>query len=235
MDIMFALASMCLLCGGIGFYAALRNRADERRVVEEGAVPAHVRREGDSSGRALALALSAIVTASWIALPMHAQEVVHARTGQVVAVNAAAHTLALKVADGSTVVFHDMASPGPALSFAKELRDKTVPAAAFDKVGSQAVVFYFGYGDLTAVAVKELGADPVVKSTGSVAGFDRHQHLLTLRTESAGPEKLMLTPDTVVDTSDGVVRLADYRPSKGEQLRCFTRPKSEDALLVAPN
>jgi len=43
-----------------------------------------------------------------------------------------------------------------------------------------------------------------------------------------------LTEDTIVDTSDGVVKLADYKPSKGEHLSCFTNPGSETALLVAP-
>jgi hypothetical protein len=109
-----------------------------------------------------------------------------------------------------------------------------VPAGTFTKVGAYVVVFYFGIDTPTAVAIKELGQDPLQKSIGSVADFDRHQHLLTLKTETA-PQKLVLNDETVVDTPDGIVRSADYHPSKGEQLRCFTKPASQAALFVRPN
>jgi hypothetical protein len=66
-----------------------------------------------------------------------------------------------------------------------------------------------------------------------VSSFDRHQHSLTLKTDAA-EQKLVLTDDTIVDTSDGVVKLADYKPSKGEHVRCLTSGNSETALLVGP-
>jgi len=55
-----------------------------------------------------------------------------------------------------------------------------------------------------------------------------------VQTDAAEPKKLVLTEDTIVDTSDGVVKLADYKPSKGEHVRCFTSGDSETALLVTP-
>ncbi len=108
-----------------------------------------------------------------------------------------------------------------------------VPVAAFTKVGANVVVLYFGYDSPTAVAVKDIGSATPKTSTGSVSSFDRHQHSLTLKTEAA-EQKLVLTDDTIVDTCDGVVKLADFKPSKGDHLHCVTAPDSETALLVTP-
>jgi hypothetical protein len=97
------------------------------------------------------------------------------------------------------------------------------------------VVFYFGYGDLTAVAVEGLGPTAPLATTGSVANFDRHKHVLTLKTDTAAARELAISDDTIVDTPEGVVRSADFHPSKGEQFRCFAKPESQAALLVALN
>jgi hypothetical protein len=235
MDIMLIFLSICLLYGGIGLYAAFCNWKTERRAEEARGRLDPVVPEVHITGREFAVMFAALLFLSLVCVPVQAQEVVHARAGQVIAVNAAAHTLTLKTADGSTLLFQDMVTPGPDLSFDKALREKTVPAGTFNKVGSHVVVFYFGLDNPTAVAVKELGSDGILRRTGSVANFDRHQHMLTLRSDTAGPQKLVLTEDTVVDTSNGVVKLSDYHPSKGDQLRCFTKPESQTALFVAPN
>jgi hypothetical protein len=66
-------------------------------------------------------------------------------------------------------------------------------------------------------------------------GFDRHKHLLTLKTETAQPQELAVSDDTIVDTPEGIVKPAEFHPSKGEQLRCFAKPESQAALFVAPN
>jgi hypothetical protein len=221
MDIMITLVSMCLLFGAIGLYAGIRNHAVERRSDER-------------KRHRFAIAHGMLVCLLAACMPMAAQEVIHAQAGNVVAVNASSRTLVLKLADGSTVVYHDVPSHEPALSFDKAVREKTVPIAAYSKVGANVVVLYFGYDTPTAVAVKELGPDTARKCTGSVASFDRGHHALVLQTEAAQPEKLTLTEDTIVDTNDGVVKLADYKPSKGQRLRCYTSPNSETALLVVP-
>ena len=221
MDIMMALVSMCLLCGGIGLFVGVRNNANDRRTLERKRVQ-------------FIVAPVAVVGLLLCWVPLGAQEVVHAQAGKLVQVDAAQKTLTLKLADGSSMSFHDVSSHEPALSLDKAIREKTVPVASFNKVGANVVVLYFGYDSKTAVAIKELGADAPKKSTGSVSSFDRHQHSLTLKTDAAEPQKLVLTDDTIVDTSDGVVKPGDYKPSKGEHLRCFTSPNSETALLVAP-
>ena len=234
MNIMMILFVMPLVCGAIGLYAAARNRAEERRKTA-------MRRVAEKTksvllrNRSMMFPLSAILCLPSACLSASAQEIIHARAGQVVSTNSTARTLTMKVADGSTVVFKDVANPGPAISFNQDVRSKTVPAGTFNKVGAHVVVFYFGFDVPTAVAVKDLGSDAPKRSTGSVANFDRHQHLLTLKTDIAQPQKLVLSDDTVMDTPEGIVKLADFHPNKGEQLRCFTKPESQTALFVAPN
>jgi hypothetical protein len=234
MNIILILFAMALVCGAIGLYAAARNRAEERR-------RAAMRRVAEKAksvllrNRDITFPLSAILCFSSLYLSASAQEIIHARAGQIVATNSTAKTLTLKVADGSTVVFKDVANPEPPISFNQDVRSKTVPAGTFRKVGAQVVVFYFGFDVPTAVAVKDLGSDAPRRSTGSVANFDRHQHLLTLKTDTAEPQKLVLSDDTVMDTPEGVVKLADYHPNKGEQLSCLTKPESQTALFVTPN
>jgi hypothetical protein len=221
MNIMLVLVSMCLICGGIGWFVGGRARAEEHGFDEQ------------KSFRLL------LISATFLCLllacmPMRAQEVVHAQAGKLVAVDSAGKRLTLKLADGSTVSYQEVPSHEPALSLDKAVREKTVPVASYSKIGANVVVLYYGFDSPTAVAIKELGADAPKKSTGSVSNFDRREHSLTLKTDAAAEQKLVLTADTIVDTSDGVVKLADYKPSKGEHLRCLTSANSETALLVGP-
>jgi hypothetical protein len=215
MNLTLVLGLMSFLCSAIGLFLCSEYRAPRiwRYVL-------------------YALAAAVCLMSPWMFAD--AQEVVHARTGKVMVVNPTSKTLVLKAADGEIVIFQAMAGHEPAMSFDKSIRGKTVPVAGYSKVGSNVVVFYYGYDTLTAVAIKELGADSLKKSTGSVSNFDRHDHSLTLKTEAPEPQKLVLNDDTIVDTSDGVVKLADYKPAKGAQLRCITQPESQVALLVAP-
>ena len=164
-----------------------------------------------------------------------AQEIIHARAGQVVAISPKARTLTLKTADGSAVVFKEVTGPEPAMSFDKDVRSKTVAANTFNTVGAYVLVFYFGFDTPTAVAVEDLGKTGPQRTIGSVDHFDRHQHLLMLNAGAAEPQKVVVSDDTIVDTPEGVVKAVDFHPSRGEQLRCFTRPESMTALFVAPN
>jgi hypothetical protein len=163
------------------------------------------------------------------------QEIVHARAGQLIAVNPAAKTLTLKLADGSTMVFHDVSEPEPAMTFDKDVRSKTVAASSFHTVGAYVVVFYFGFDAPTAVAVEDLGTTGLNRTTGSVAGFDRHKHLLTIRNGSAQQQELAVSDATIVDTADGIVTPGHFHPSKGDELLCFAKPGSQTAFFIAPN
>jgi hypothetical protein len=249
MNMMIVLVAMCLLCGVVSIYVAASNSAEERRNAQRRKLAARksqsvqqlhemdtpIRREVHTIKLNILLPLTAVLCLSSACLSASAQETIHARAGQVTAINLAARTLTLTAADGSTIVFKDVANPEPAIYFDKDVRSKTVPTGSFNKVGAHVIVFYFGFDNPTAVAIKELGSKKPKKSTGSVATFDRHQHLLTLKSTTAEPEKLVLTDDTVLDTPNGIVKLSEYHPNKGEQLRCFTQPESQTALFVASN
>jgi len=220
MDILLALVSMCLICGGIGLFICACNRVAGDELSEQKQFQ-------------MFFVLGAMMCLLLACKPLGAQEVIHAETGRVVDVNAARKMLTLKRTDGSTVSYQEASSHEPALSLDKVVRDKTIPIASYSKVGANVVVLYYGYDSPTAVAIKELGADAPKKSMGSVSSFDRHEHRLTLKTDSAESQKLVLTEDTIVDTNDGVVKLADYRPSKGERLRCYTGAEADTVLFVA--
>jgi hypothetical protein len=164
-----------------------------------------------------------------------AQEIIHARAGQVIKVNPASKTLTLKAADGSTIVFQDVAEPEPAMFFDKAVRSKTVAARSFNTVGAYVVVFYYGYDVPTAVAVEDLGTKTLNRTVGTVAEFDRHKRTLTLKEAAAQPQELAVSDNTIVDTPEGVVRSATFHPSKGDQLRCFAKPGSQEAFFIASN
>ena len=248
MNIIFVLVAMCLVCAAIGLYVAIENQEEERRLARrarKSTAPTDrkAQKNAFSAGWRSAvphkkmLVVSTVASLSLFCLAANAQEVIHARAGKVMAIDKAAKTISVKVADGSTVRFEEVAAPEPNLSFAREIREKTTPAAAFDKVGDEVVVFYFGFDKPTAVAIKDLGPGSVSRSSGSVANFERHQRLLTLKTEAAEPQKLVVTEDTVVDTPSGIVKPEDYHPSKGESVRCISelQKDSQTALLIAPN
>ena len=163
------------------------------------------------------------------------QEIVHARAGQLIAADPVAKTLTLKTADGSTVVFHDVANPEPAMTFDRDVRSKTVAASTFHTIGAYVVVFYFGFDAPTAVAVQDLGTSAPNKTTGSVEGFDRHKHVLTLKSGSGQPQELAVSDNTIVETDEGVVNPDHFHPGKGDQLRCFAKPGTQAAFFIAPN
>lgn len=224
---------MPLLCGAIAAFLVVRDSMIKRHT----RVPRPARRHAQ---RCLIHGLMFVLLAASVCFLSagrfaSAQEIIHARAGQIVATNPTANTLTLKVADGSTVVFQDVASPEPAMSFDKDVRSKTVAASTVKDVGAYVVVFYFGVYTPTAVAVKVLGMSAPQRTTGSVAGFDRHQHLLMLKSGPAESQKMAVSEDTIVDTPEGVVKPDNFHPNKGERLRCFTAAQSQTALLVAPN
>ena len=168
------------------------------------------------------------------------QEIVHARAGQVVEVNPSAKTLTLKVADGSTVVFRDVSDPEPAMTFDKDVRSQTVAAASFKTVGAYVVVFYFGFDSPTAVAVEGLGTTAPNRTVGSVEGFDRHKRVLTIKNGTAKnglgqAQELDVSDKTVVETDEGVINPDRFHPNKGDSLRCFAKPGSQDAFFIATN
>jgi hypothetical protein len=232
MNFILLFLAMPLLCAASALFIVASDRAKENRTNAPWRAVAHARHVLLRSSAFVSLATILFLLS--VSRPASAQETVHGRAGQVVGINATAKTITIRVADGSNVVFHDVASPEPKLAFDKDVRGKTVTAGAFHTLGAYVVVFYYGFDSPTAVAVGYLGPNPPKKTTGSVAGFDRHKRVLTIKNETAQPQELAVSDDTIVDTPEGIVKPADFHPNKGEQLRCFAKPESQAALFVAP-
>jgi hypothetical protein len=231
MNFFLLLLAMPFLSAAIALWIVLNDHLREGR--------AHTprRTEGNAKGdllRSSAFPLVASVLFLFaVSRGASGQEIVHARAGQLIAVNPTAKTLTLKVADGSTMVFHDVPNPEPAMAFDKDVRSKTVAASSFNTVGAYVVVFYFGFDAPTAVAVEDLGTTALNKTTGSVEGFDRHKHLLTIRNGNAQQREMAVSDATIVDTAEGIVTPGHFHPSRGDELRCFAKPGSQTAYLIA--
>ena len=243
MNMMMVLMGMCLFCGIVAIYVGSKNAREVRRrprgrsVALAGAGQAHAR--GAAAGgkgpvqRTVMVAVGLSACLLFACQRSEAQEVVHAVSGDVVAVSAAARTITLKTDDGSLHLFKDGSGSQTAVSLDKTMQAQTVPVAGFSQVGAHVVVLYYGFGDLqTAVAIKDLGASAPSKMAGSVAEFDHHQHVLTLKGDSSQAQKVALAEQTVVDTPDGVVDGLKFHPSKGQHLGVITKAGSGSAVAL---
>jgi hypothetical protein len=95
-----------------------------------------------------------------------AQEVVHALSGTVSAINAATKTIIINTSDGSFGLFKEPTKFNVPLLFESDIRSRTTPADTFQDKGAQVIVYYFGGGfgqssDRTVVALQNLGAGPI--------------------------------------------------------------------------
>jgi hypothetical protein len=164
-----------------------------------------------------------------------AQEVVHALAGKVVAVNTKASTFLLAPDDGTDGQFRLPSASHTPIDFDKTVRGETTPAATFGKTGSEVVLFYDGYGnERTALAVHDLGTGPLDKSAGTVAKFNKHERLLTIKTDAGTTTSFHIDDKTVAETSDGVEVGEKFSPEKGRQIRVVAAKSSgvETALFV---
>ena len=99
--------------------------------------------------------------------PSFAQEVVHAVAGVVTAVHPQSQSLAIQTHDGSIQTFRYTSKPASRIEFDKGLRSATAEPEVVKQTGDHVIVYYFGFGaQQTAVAIKDLGKDPLGYSTG---------------------------------------------------------------------
>lgn len=166
--------------------------------------------------------LLVLLVVAWLSLGSGmslAQEVVHALTGTVSAANKSAHTITVKTDDGSEGLFKDTGTTGANISFDKGLEAQATPADQFSTIGSHVIVYFFGDGDVrTAVAIKDLGAATVHMSTGIVANFDHHRHMLSLKDNAGQMEEIAIAEQTCVDTPDEAVEGFKYRANRGDHV-----------------
>jgi hypothetical protein len=180
--------------------------------------------------------LVVLAVAAWLSLGSNlcgAQEVVHALTGTVSAANSALKTITVQTDDGSEGSFKDIGATHTHFTFDKGVGAQAMPVGEFTKVGSHVIVYYFGDGNVrTAVAVKDLGPVLLHKSAGLVTAFDRHRHLLTLKSDAGQTEEIAIHEQTSIDTAEGVVEGFKFEANKGDPVRVtWTAMNGQDTAL----
>ena len=166
--------------------------------------------------------VSCLFAASLVVLPAssQAQEMIHALTGTVSEVDAAAKTITVLQDSGSEGVFHALTNAKTRIVFDKKIEAASTAAPAFDKQGAYAIVFYFGMDDnRTAVAVKSLGSGPFSSISGVVTKFDGHAHSITVQDDSGTQQSFRIDADTVAETTLGVIVGLKLDGHKGDRVR----------------
>lgn len=150
-----------------------------------------------------------------------AQIVVHSVFGTVSSIDKAANTITVDTADGSEGLFKVVTKPHVSLDFDNKIRNEATPADSFSKTGAHVVVYYFGGGfggERSAIALRDLGPGPLEQDDGTLIRFQKHQRLLSIKTNS-GEKTFHVSSQTVAETDVGPVEADKYEPEKGDQLR----------------
>ncbi len=154
------------------------------------------------------------------AASLPAQEVVHALTGTVSAINSVAKTMIVFQDNGSQDLFADASSPKMHFDFDKKIEAETTPAVAFNQKGAYAIVFYVGEADSrTVVALKSLGAGPFTSTVGTVKKFDSHDHSISVEDPSGAMQTFKIDAQTVAEGAFGAEEGIKFHANKGDQVR----------------
>ena len=165
-----------------------------------------------------------------------AQEVIHALTGVASKIDSAAHTITVTSSDGTQTVIQDDTKSHPRYEFDKTLQAEATDSADFDKPGDRVVVYYFGEGwQRRAVAIKDLGPEPLKLTTGEVKHWDRHHHVITIRAADGSTQTFQLDNKTVVDTPTGVINGGKFDPQNGDQIsiKYLNKDGNNDAVFAS--
>ena len=149
-----------------------------------------------------------------------AQEVVHALSGTVRSINPINKTIAIGMNNGTVMLFNESTKSKASLDFDKGIRSESTTVESFTKSGVRVILYYFGNGDTrTAVALEDLGTGPFEETSGTVVKFDRHERVLTLRSNSGVEESFHLDPKTVAETPYGAMEGLELEAKDGDHLQ----------------
>jgi hypothetical protein len=156
--------------------------------------------------------------------------IVHAMTGTVRSVGATELTA---TTSGVTQTFSLEGRSHPSLDFDKDLREDSTPAAEFHKSDAFAVIYYYGSSaEKTAVAVRDLGAGPFERTTGTVTHFDKHSRRLTISTGGGKAEEFIAGAKAVIDTGMRVKPGRKMDPPIGSQVLVIAVPENGAQTVV---
>jgi hypothetical protein len=156
-----------------------------------------------------------------VCCPTHsaAQEVIHALTGSVSAINSNAKTMTIFMDNGTQSVFSE---PGSKVhvDFDKKVADQSTVASSFRQQGAYAIVFYYGsLSNPTIVALKNLGKGPFAATVGSVTKFDNRAHTISVSDQTGTVRTFTINAETVAEGDLGVEEGSKFRAQKGDQVR----------------
>lgn len=166
-----------------------------------------------------------------------AQEMIHAITGTVTAVQPKVGMIEISTDDGSSGHFKCLEKNNVSYDFDKSVRENATPADKFTTVGAHVIVYYFGDSDVrTAVALRDLGTTPVMTTRGTVVKLNRKEHQLIIKNGTGGQVTFALDPTTVGDTATGVADSYKFDFAKGDPVQVIAKQSkgNEAALLIAP-
>lgn len=163
----------------------------------------------------------AVLSLAGATVGAHAQMAVHALSGTVKAVSATGIDINVDPTDPATTTHFKLAPNAKvSLEFDNGLRSDSVAASQFHKVGAFVVVYYYGFNsDVTAVALKDLGAGPYAKVEGKITDYDRHGHKLTLQDAEGKARSFVLSDHLIVDSDQGAGDGHKFSPHKGDDVR----------------
>jgi hypothetical protein len=149
-----------------------------------------------------------------------AQEVIHAMTGTVRAIDAAQKSFTLFRDSGSLITFNDMVGSKAQIARDEKILSDATSAEAFDKKDAYVIVFYYGMADNpTAVAVRALGTGPFTATVGTVTSFDGRDGLISVKDESGSVHSYKINADTIAESDFGVVEGFKIHAEKGGHIR----------------
>jgi hypothetical protein len=172
-----------------------------------------------------------------ISVVANAQIRIHALSGTVTSINPKIRMTEVNPDDGSSPHFQWIQNSDGAIDFDKNVRSQAISADKFATKDTHVIVYYFGEGEIrTVVALRDLGTGPLLKTSGTVVKFNRHEHLLTIKNGTGGEEAYHTDAKTVGDTEDGVATNNKFDFAKGIHVRVIAAQTddSQTALLIAP-
>jgi hypothetical protein len=149
---------------------------------------------------------------------IYAQEIVHAISGVVTALDHANSTITIKTNDGSDGVFKYQKEAKQDIVFDKNVRAGATEPADFNKIGDHVVVYYVnqGFVNRTVVALKDLGPSPLKVVSGTVVETKRH--VIVLRTDAGVTENIEIAKDASAETPSGVVSGSKFDVDPGTKV-----------------
>lgn len=169
-----------------------------------------------------------------LSLPSGAQEIIHALTGTVSAIDAHSGAITVLQDDHSTAVFERADDKKASSGIDKRIAAETTQADDFNKSGAYSIIFYYGDGDARqVVALKPLGKGPFSSTEGTVKSYDRSKSI-AIKDSTGAVHLFAIDPATVAETNFGAVPAKRFSADKGDHVRIVSSSATgtDTALFV---